>query len=150
MCNKFNVEVKEHSFLSDLMLSIEGRNARDKSSELAMQFSIVNLHFQYRVNRKIWVENLSVLKLLNEIDLVLEYDSSRWKRFGFSTPFEMLKKFDLKICQHVLEMMYTVFLQSVQEGSPLSIQKWSEIYVFMVSFSVFCHVSSAIDRADIR
>ena len=112
------------------MLSIQGRNVNDRSSELVMQFSIVNLHFQYRVNRKIWVENLSVLKLLNEIDLVLEYDSSKRKKFVFSTSFE---KFDSKICQHVLEMMYTVFLQSIQEGSPLSMQKWSELYVFMVS-----------------
>lgn len=135
---KLKVEMKESSFLHDLLIAIVEESDGEKiaseehSSLRKFPLCIIILHVHYKVNEKHLLKNFQLLKLLNEMN----YDYNEWKQSGWNSPTEVLKKSDSTIlCKYLLFMINTLFCKAVNDHSlkDVHLKKWISIYGLLVS-----------------
>ena len=125
------IDIKRNSFIFHLMSSIKDRGISKCREVNRLACDLVAFHFQYQVHRKLINSTSSILRLLNGIDSLLEYDSQRWIVLGVETPIEMLSdsKFEV-MCQYVLTTLHSAFCISVHQFDLFN--AWDELYSTMV------------------
>lgn len=128
---ELSIHIKQPSFLFNLMSDIKEKGEAYLKDSSTVPSDILVLHFQFGVHRTLIKNCSTILKLLNEVDMLLDYDSQRLNNI---TPIAMLGDSEFnKLCHYVLRVIYTLFSNSVGEHSNDDIDKWNMIYATMVS-----------------
>lgn len=130
-----DIDIKQHSFIFHLMSTIKDHGTNRFRGMEGVAFELVALHFQYQICQNLVNTTSTVLRLLNGIDSLLEYDSQRWIELGVNSPIEMLDDSNFEVmCQYVMRTLYNAFCISIQhcESQLDTFDSWNRLYTIMV------------------
>jgi hypothetical protein len=131
------IDIKQHSFISHLMVTIKDHGANRCRGVKGVAYELLALHFQYKVHQNLINRTSTVLRLLNGIDSLFEYDSQRWIKLGVSSPIDFLTESNFEtLCQYLLTTLYSAFHIAIQNCQTQrgSFDSWNNLYTIMVSF----------------
>ncbi len=149
---KLNFPIKTSGYLHDLMSvllleeSAQERESclseKDWNAEYKVPFLVVSLHFQFQIKRSFFKTHSTILKLLNEIDLLSGNESSKGQLKSSYTPNELMKN-SAKLCQYALDILFAFFCRPVETITVNHLKSWNSLYNIMVRLkSTLMRVSS--------